>query len=435
MSVTKHRVRATAAVALSASLAAGMAACSRNQTSDDPEGPVTIVVHTFGNFGYEAAVEEWNATHDDIKIDFQPQGELRDYAPRLAQWLSAGSGAADVTGLEEGQLLTYLQQPDYFTNLFDLGGEELRDDFIDWKFERGTTNGGSFLLGLGTDVGGMALCYRNDLFAEAGLPADREAVSELIPDWDAYLSVGQQFEAAGTAASWADSATSIVQSYIMQNGENWFYNDDNEFIGDTNPVVRDAWDYGLEMATLGLTAKLGRWTPDWDAAFQNAAFATLPCPAWMATGVIQPRAGDGAAGKWDVATMPGGGGNWGGSYLAVPKQSQHPEEAYEVAKYLTGKEGQLAAWDEAGAMPSNVAALADPAFTDTTSEYLSGAPIGQIFADSVAGIEPMVLGPLHQQLWETIMEPAMQRAEQGGPSTYDAEWAQWIEEAQDLVSQ
>jgi ABC-type sugar transport system, periplasmic component len=434
MSVTKHRVRVAAAVALSAGLAASLAACSRSQ-NDDPEGPITIVVQTFGNFGYEKAVEEWNATHDDIKIDFQPQGELRDFAPRLAQWLSAGAGAGDVVGLEEGQLLQYLQQPEYFVNLFDYGGEELRDDFVSWKFERGTTNNGTFLLGLGTDVGGMALCYRRDLFEAAGLPTDRDEVSELIPDWDAYMSVGEQFTAANTGAAWIDSATSIVQSYVMQQGDAFFYDENNNFIGDKNPTLRAAWDYGLEMATKGLTAKLGRWNSDWDAAFQNAAFATVPCPAWFAGGVIPPRAGDGAAGKWDVARMPGGGGNWGGSYLAVPAQTKHPREAYEVAKYLTGKEGQLFAWEEAGAMPSNTGALADPRFIDTTNEYLNNAPIGKIFAESVAGIEPMNLGPLHQQLWETVMEPAMQRAEQGGPSTYESEWEAWIKEAKDLVSQ
>ncbi|MEU8385775.1 hypothetical protein AB0C32_42345, partial [Streptosporangium sp. NPDC048865] len=31
--------------------------------------------------------------------------------------------------------------------------------------------------------------------------------------------------------------------------------------------------------------------------------------------------GDSNKGKWDVAAVPGGAGNWGGSYLAIPKQS------------------------------------------------------------------------------------------------------------------
>ena len=48
-------------------------------------------------------------------------GELRDFAPQLAQWLAAGDGAGDVVGLEEGILLQYIENPDGFLNLFDYG--------------------------------------------------------------------------------------------------------------------------------------------------------------------------------------------------------------------------------------------------------------------------------------------------------------------------
>ncbi len=37
--------------------------------------------------------------------------------------------------------------------------------------------------------------------------------------------------------------------------------------------------------------------------------------------------------------MPGGGGNWGGSFLAVPKQSKHPKEAAELVEFLTSAGG------------------------------------------------------------------------------------------------
>ena len=44
------------------------------------------------------------------------------------------------------------------------------------------------------------------------------------------------------------------------------------------------------------------------------------------TNYIQDNAKD-ASGKWDIATIPGGGGNWGGSYLTVPAQGDNIEEA------------------------------------------------------------------------------------------------------------
>ncbi len=62
-------------------------------------------------------------------------------------------------------------------------------------------------------------------------------------------------------------------------------------------------------------------------------------PSWM-LGVIEGNAA-GVEG-WDIANVfPGGGGNWGGSFLTVPAQSEHPEEAKALADWLTAPEQQI----------------------------------------------------------------------------------------------
>ncbi|MFD8688155.1 hypothetical protein [Streptomyces sp. NPDC059651] len=38
------------------------------------------------------------------------------------------------------------------------------------------------------------------------------------------------------------------------------------------------------------------------------------------TGQIETAAGAANAGKWDIASVPGGG-QWGGSFLAVPRRA------------------------------------------------------------------------------------------------------------------
>lgn len=286
------------------------------------------------------------------------------------------------------------------------------------------------MLALGTDVGGLAMCYRADLFDEAGLPSDRDEVSALWPTWDDYLEAGRQFRDSGADAAWLDSASGIVQPYVMQNSDVFFYTTEGEFIGESNPVFREAWDFGLQMADEGLTAKLVTWTEDWTAGFQQSDFATRPCPSWM-TGLIEDWAGEEHAGAWDIANIPGGGGNWGGSYLAVPAQTEHPEEAYELAKFLTSPEGHLFAFEEVGAMPSSLEALEDPRFTDLTNPYFRDAPVGQIMAQTVAGLEPIHLGALHQPTWETVFEPAMQRVEAGQQTSEEA-FAQAVSEAEAL---
>ena len=49
------------------------------------------------------------------------------------------------------------------------------------------TADGKQLIGLGTDVGGMAMCYRTRPVRKAGLPTDRDAVAKLWPTWDDYI--------------------------------------------------------------------------------------------------------------------------------------------------------------------------------------------------------------------------------------------------------
>ena len=78
-------------------------------------------------------------------------------------------------------------------------------------------------------------------------------------------------------------------------------------------------------------------------------------------GVVKEQAGPENAGKWAVTdAFPDGGGNWGGSYLAVPKQSKHPKEAAELAAWLTAPEQQIKAFQKTGNFPSQVEALTSP---------------------------------------------------------------------------
>lgn len=434
MSNTARRLRTITAVGLVAGLALGTQACSKNDDSSSEDGTTKVVLQYFGSPGFDDAVKAFEEANPKIKVDIQNMGELKDFEPKLVQWLAAGSGAGDVVMLEEGTMLGYMENPDMFTDLQKLGATSLKDDFLPYKWSAGFTPDGKKLIGLGTDIGGLAMCYRNDLFQEAGLPTDREEVSSKITTWDDYVALGKQFTTspAGAKAKWLDSATSMMQPYIMQNSDTWFYDKENNFIGDSNPVVKSAWDLGLQMAADGLTGKLARWSTDWSAGFKNAGFATVPCPAWY-TGVIKENAGDEAKGKWDIATIPGGSGNWGGSYLAIPEQSKVKDQAFELLKYLTGKEGELAEYAAVGAMPSNTKALADPAFADSTNEYFNNAPTGKIFGASVTALKPIYLGPKHQKLWENVYEPAMQAAEQGKASSEDS-WKKATEDGKALAN-
>src|SRR3954462_8609920 len=210
MSFTSRRMRSVAAAALTVGLALGVGACSAKDDDGGSDkstgGPVTISLSYFGTPGFTQAVKDFEAANPNIKVDVKNEGQTKDFVPKLAQQLSAGSGASDVVMLEEGMLLQYLKDNKPFANLLDLGAQSLESDYLPFKWKNAFTSDGKKLVGLGTDVGPLAMCYRTDLFQKAGLPTDRAAVSTVWPRWEEYIKQGEIFKAKNTGAAWTDSA-------------------------------------------------------------------------------------------------------------------------------------------------------------------------------------------------------------------------------------
>ncbi|TDC65868.1 extracellular solute-binding protein [Micromonospora sp. KC207] len=400
---------------------------------DEPAegGPITLTVDIFGQMGYQELYKEYMAAHPNVKIvERGTGGTLDEYSPKLTQWLAAGKGAGDVVAIEEGLLVEYKANPQNFVNLLDHGAAELKGNFLDWKWNQGLTADGKQLIGLGTDVGGMAMCYRSDLFAKAGLPTQRDEVSKLWPTWQDYIATGEKFKAANTGASFLDSATNTFNTIVLQTAGNaqgyHYYDTANNLVVDSNPAVRQAWDTTMDILDSGLSGKYSSWSEEWVSAFKQAKFATIACPAWM-TGVIEGNAGPAAKGKWDIAQVPGNGGNWGGSFLAVPKQSKHQAEAIELAKFLTSAKGQIGAFKAKGPLPSNPQALDDPAVADSTNAYFSDAPVGKIFAAGAKSLKPVYMGPKNQAV-RTEVENAVRTVDLGQRSPEQA-WADAVNNA------
>ncbi|WP_433530053.1 extracellular solute-binding protein [Micromonospora sp. CA-263727] len=408
----RHRLAAVALAAAGALLVTS--GCGGGD--DAADGNITLTVDVFGQFGYDELYRQYENDNPGVKIvERGTGGNLDEYSPKLTQWLAAGKGAGDVVAIEEGLMVEYKANPDNFVNLLDHGAAELKGNFLEWKWNQGLTADGSKLIGLGTDVGGMAMCYRTDLFAKAGLPTDREEVSKLWPTWQDYIATGEKFKAANTGAAFLDAATNTFNTIVLQTAGNaqgyHYYDTSDSLVVESNPAVKQAWDTTIAIINAGLSGKYGSWSEEWVSAFKQAKFATIACPAWM-TGVIEGNAGPEANGKWDIARVPGDGGNWGGSHLAVPAQSKHQEEAIKLAKFLTSPQGHIGAFKAKGPLPSSPQALDDPAIAEATNAYFSGAPVGKIFGEGAKTLKPVYMGPKNQAV-RTEVENAVRTVELG----------------------
>lgn len=423
----------TAVAATLAGLLAFATACagdSGKKSSGAGSAPakITLTVDDFGTFGYEELYKQYEAAHPNVHIQERNIPKLEDYLPQLQQRIAAGAGAGDVVAIEEGIIVKFVAQADKFVDLKQYGAGSLQNNFLPWKWKQGTTPDGK-VIGLGTDMGSMSLCYRTDLFKQAGLPTDRAAASQLWPNWDAFVQTGKKYTAK-TGKKFIDSPDVFYNTILMQNAgasTNYTYFDQsNKFVMDSNPAVKQAFDETVKMANAKISANLQLLSPEWTQGIKKDAFAAVPCPAWM-LGLVKDNAGDKQAGKWDVAQVPGQGANWGGSFLAVPSQSKHPKEAADLVKLLTSPQGQVAAFKSKNNLPSSPQAQADAAVRDFKNDYFNNAPVGQIFTSVASGLKPVYLGADNQEV-RTAVEGDLRAVGQGKLSATKA-WAKALEDA------
>jgi cellobiose transport system substrate-binding protein len=411
----RRSVGAIAALAVVGALTACSASGSTDATATE-DGSITLTVATFNEFGYEDLFSEYEDAHPGIVIKHKKAGTANEHQDNLYTKLAAGSGLSDIEAVEVDWLASLMEQSDQFV---DLTSDDVAGRWLDWKTEAATTPDGK-LIGYGTDIGPEGICYRSDLFKKAGLPTDRAEVAKLFATWDDYFSVGGDFVEKVPGTAWYDSSGGTAQAMINQ--VEYAYEDaDNTIIAADNSDVKAVFDTVTAHKDLG--TGLTQWSEDWTKAFQNDGFATMACPGWM-LGVIEGNA-SGVEG-WDIADVfPGGGGNWGGSYLMVPTQSKHQQEAKELAAWLTAPEQQIKAFQAKGTFPSQVDALDDPALTGTTNAFFNDAPTGEILADRAEAVDFLPhKGPRYADI-NTAFQQAIQRVDEGQESPGEA-WKNFL---------
>lgn len=397
-------------------------ACGDDSEGGDGDDALTITVATFNEFGYEGLIEEWNDTHDDIKLEQVKVGTWDDAKANLYTKLAAGSGLSDIEAIEGDAIAAVLAESDAFTDLSD---PALEGRWLDFVVDRGTSEDGQ-LIGYGTDVGPEGICYRADLFEQAGLPTDRAEVAALMGTWEDYFATGEQFVAKMPDTAWYDSSEGLAQAMLNQ-VENPFETDDNTIDVD-NPELKAVWD-AVTGNVETLSSRNSQWGDDWTSSFQNDGFATMACPGWM-LGVIEGNA-EGVEG-WDIADVfPGGGGNWGGSYLTVPAQGDHIEEAKEVAAWLTAPEQQVKAFLDKKTFPSQVEALTMPEVTGAVEPFFNDAPVGEILANRAEAVTVQPhKGPKYSDILQAF-QAAVLRVDDGSQSP-DESWEQFQSDVEAL---
>ncbi|MEU4242031.1 extracellular solute-binding protein [Actinoplanes sp. NPDC026619] len=413
--------RGLAAAAAATLLLAG---CSGQSLEDSGNkggtATTTLKIAFWGDMGLDKLKTAYEAAHPNVKIVLN-SGEYNAQHEDLQKKLVAGSGAPDISAIDEGFIVQFRSQADKFVNLNDKGAAEYESKYLPWKWKQSLSTDGK-QIGLGTDVGGLAMCYRSDLFAKAGLPTDPAAVSKLWPDWDSFINVGKQY-VAKTNKKFVDSGTNMFNPVLAQQPVG-FYDEGDKLQMDGGPKV--AFDASMKAIDAGISANLASFQPNWDQGFKKDQFAVLACPAWM-LGHIQDTAPD-QKGKWNIAAIPGGGGNWGGSWWTIPAQGKNVDAAVDFVKWLVAPEQQIEVFKTVGNLPSQPALYKDAAVLDYKKEFFSNAPTGQIFASTAENLKPQYLGKKAGPT-RVAVENVITQVQQGKLKSAAA-WAEAVKQAE-----
>ncbi|GAA0539413.1 ABC transporter substrate-binding protein [Paractinoplanes ferrugineus] len=381
---------------------------------------ITLKVAFWGDMGLDKLKATYEAAHPNVKIVLN-SGEYNAQHEDLQKKLVAGSGAPDISAVDEGFIVQFRSQADKFVNLMDKGGAEYESKYLPWKWKQSLSSDGK-QIGLGTDVGGLAMCYRSDLFKKAGLPTDRESVSKLWTNWDDFITVGKQYTAR-TGKKFIDSGTNMFNPVLSQQPVG-LYDESEKLQMEGGPKV--AFEASMKAIDAGISANLASFQPNWDQGFKKDQFAVLACPAWM-LGHIQDTAPE-QKGKWDIAAIPGGGGNWGGSWWTIPAQGKNVDAAADFVKWLVAPEQQIEVFKSVGNLPSQPALYKDPAVLDYKKEFMSNAPTGQIFASTAEQLKPQYLGKKNGPT-RVAVENVITQVQQGKLKS-SAAWAEAVKQAE-----
>ena len=255
----RHRV-------LGATLAGGLLAFSvLGAMPVGAQDEVTLDFWTVGAMGLEELITRYAEDDPAVAVEQLSRG-IDEHHEALLSALATGE-VPDIAAIEDSYSSLFKANPENFVDLRTLGAEALEGDYVPWRWAQGVAANGS-IIGIPTDLGATAICYRTDLLEAAGLPTAPDELAALWPDWDSFIEVGKRF-VENSDVAFIDSAYGTIFDLVQSQGSDFYYGDDGSLIYDTDPQVRKAFDTSLAGIAAGLSANTTQFTPEWIAGLAD----------------------------------------------------------------------------------------------------------------------------------------------------------------------
>ena len=333
-----------------------------------------VKLSLWGWFDWQPTVSEFMKLNPDIEVEYVQMGPW-DLHDKFLVTLVTGQGAPDIVTLVQARYSVYSSTKQLVDLTTMIGGETS-------KFDRGALDTVMFqqhIYGLPTDIQPTVIYYRKDLFAAAGIDANK------IVTWDDFINAGLRLR--------ADKECYMFPLFIPSGmwGSYWFmmylasrgvnlWAEDGSVIRD-NKLAEQTFQWYVDISKKFKLVLESPWaSPSFWMAIKENKVAAIPFNT--ADSILLKQQVPEQSGKWGVMPWPLWDKNapklcgvLGGSAIGIPRQSKYPAEAWKFVKFATtNTKGLKKNWEGAGLYPAYKSAKSQVRQSDP---YFSGDSIAQ----------------------------------------------------------
>jgi len=354
-----------------------------------------------GDEALQAAEHLFAEQFPNVEVEYQFMA-TEDFRQALITSLAAGSGAPDVVMIE-GAWIGELRESPALENLFDAPFDAARLEyrFAAHRWDLAQSLDGR-LTALPWDIGPATLFYRRDIFEEVGLPYEPEDVEALFATWDGFLEAAEAVHIPGER--WLIPEAPSMFYWLFMNRD--FFNEALEFQID-RPGVIETLDAAIIMRDNGWDAQLDMWSTEANAGKAGGNIVATVAGAWYG-GFLKSWVSPENEGNWGVVRLPAGipDSNWGGSFLAIPTQSNNQEAAWAYIETLMATpEAQNIMFETMDYFPALVTAWDDPMY-DYEDPWFAGQRTRALWVDIADNTHPtlttLIDGPMEGHIMDAV---------------------------------
>jgi multiple sugar transport system substrate-binding protein len=357
--------------------------------------PATITVWAWTP-GTDEAVAMFEKQYPNIKVKLQNVGQGPPHYRKVRTVLKSGKGLPDVIQME----FQYIPSFTLTKSLLDMT-PYLPSDFLsqypEWIAKQINIQNG--IWGVPWDSGPLGLIYRQDLLDKAG-------VKTPIKTWDEFATAAEKYHKANPKSYLVNlpgGQTGQWLGLFWQNGAQPFTTDPNNAKFDlTSEQIKKVTDYWDKLYQNGSISHDADFNDAWYQGFSKGKYAGWISAAWGP--IFLQDYTKNSKGQWRAQELPQWNegdtisGNWGGSTLAVLKQSPNPAAATEFARWILQEQQPVEMFSfERFLFPTTNSMLENEQWLNKKYPFYGGQEVNKVYAKmSTAVNKDWQWDPIHE---------------------------------------